>query len=123
MTIKASCHCGACAIEIDGELPAELTRCTCTLCSKRGHLFAYYAPEQLRVTKAEGDAIYRWQTRMVAHHFCRECGCSTYSDSPAFELSGKWDGKTRRIGVNARIIDGFDAATAPVTVIDGRNLW
>ncbi len=123
MTLKASCHCGKCTFEIDGELPAELTRCTCTFCSKRGHLFAYYEPRQLRVTKAESDAIYRWQTKMVAHHFCRECGCATYSDSPAFELNGNWDGKTRRIGVNARIIDDFDAATAAVTVIDGRNLW
>jgi len=123
MTLKASCHCGQCAFEIDGELPAQLTRCTCTLCSKRGHLFAYFEPHRVRVTKAEGDAIYRWQTKMVAHHFCRECGCATYSDSPDFKPDGSWDGKTRRIGVNARVIDGFDAATAPVTVIDGRNLW
>ena len=46
-----------------------------------------------------------------------------YSDSPAFDPDGKWDGKTRRIGVNARLFDAFDAATAPVTVIDGKNLW
>jgi len=25
--------------------------------------------------------------------------------------------------VNARLFDGFDAAEAPVTVIDGKNLW
>jgi hypothetical protein len=30
---------------------------------------------------------------------------------------------TRRIGVNARLFDDFDAANAPVSVIDGRNLW
>jgi len=29
----------------------------------------------------------------------------------------------RRIGVNARLFDGFDAAEAPVEVIDGKNLW
>ena len=28
-----------------------------------------------------------------------------------------------RIGVNARLFDDFDAATAPVPVIDGKNLW
>jgi hypothetical protein len=44
-------------------------------------------------------------------------------DSPAFKPDGSWDGKTRRIGVNARLIDNFDAAQAPVTVIDGKNLW
>jgi hypothetical protein len=27
------------------------------------------------------------------------------------------------IGLNARLIDGIEAADWPVTVIDGRNLW
>jgi len=50
-------------------------------------------------------------------------GCGTFSDSPDFKPDGTWDGKTRRIGVNARLFDDFEAATAPVVVIDGRNLW
>jgi hypothetical protein len=41
----------------------------------------------------------------------------------AFQPDGKWDGTTRRYAVNARLFDGFDAAEAPVTVIDGKNLW
>lgn len=123
MPIAGSCHCGKIKFEIAGTIPAQLTRCTCTLCSKRGHLFAYYAPEDLKVIAESDDAIYRWQTKQVAHHFCSACGCGVYSDSPAFEPDGKWDGKTRRIGVNARLFDAFDAATAPVTVIDGKNLW
>jgi hypothetical protein len=36
---------------------------------------------------------------------------------------GSWDGKTRRICVNARLFDGFEAADWLVTVIDGKNLW
>jgi hypothetical protein len=55
--------------------------------------------------------------------FCAECGCATYSDSPAFEPDGKWDGSTRRIGVNARLFDDFDAALAKIVVIDGKHLW
>jgi hypothetical protein len=58
------------------------------------------------------EAVYRWQTKQLAHHFCPACGCSTFTDCPAFELDGKWDGVTRRIGVNARLFDGFDAALA-----------
>ncbi|MEJ8856923.1 hypothetical protein WKW79_20275 [Variovorax robiniae] len=38
-------------------------------------------------------------------------------------VDGKWDGKTRRIGANARLFRDFDAAIAPVKVIDGKNLW
>ena len=124
MTIKGSCHCGNVSFKIDGESPSQLTRCTCSFCSKRGALYAYYQPEQFHSSASgESDGIYRWNTQMVAHHFCSNCGIPTYSDSPAFEPDGSWDKKTRRIGVNARLFDDFDAATAPVTVIDGKNLW
>lgn len=122
--VKGSCHCGKTAFEIDGEIPAKLTRCTCSFCSKRGALYAYYSPEKLRLTSSEGrDSTYRWQSKMVAHHFCATCGCGTYSDTPDFKPDGTWDGVTRRIGVNARLFDDYDAASAPFFVLDGKNLW
>jgi hypothetical protein len=123
MGIRGSCHCGRIAFEIDGEVPPQLTRCTCTFCSKRGALLAYYTPAQFRLTQAEALGTYRWNTRMVAHHFCSECGIATHSDSPAFEHDGSWDGATRRFAVNARLFDDFDADNAAVEVIDGRHLW
>lgn len=123
MPLSGRCHCGRNTFEIAGELPPALTRCTCSFCSKRGQLYAYFTPDQFKPTQADSDAVYRWQTRMVAHHFCSACGCGLYADSPAFEMDGKWDGKTRRIGVNARLLDDFEAADWPVTVIDGKHLW
>jgi hypothetical protein len=124
MAITGSCHCGKTTFRIDGKIPEKLTRCTCSFCAKRGALMAYYQPSQFHVTTAPGgDAVYRWNTKLVAHHFCPGCGCATFSDSPAFEQDGGWDKKTRRIGVNARLFDDFDAATAAVEVIDGKNLW
>ncbi len=124
MAIIGSSHCGKTAFRIDGDIPAKLTRCTCSFCAKRGALYAYYRPEQFQLTTPkENVATYRWQTKLVAHNFCGTCGCATFTDSPAFELNGSWDGRSRRIGVNARLFEGFDAAEAPVTVIDGRNLW
>jgi hypothetical protein len=124
MPITGSCHCGKSAFRIEGEIPAQLTRCTCSFCAKRGALMAYYPPAQFAITTlANTGAIYRWNTKQVAHHFCPACGGATFSDSPAFEPDGKWDGSTRRIGVNARLFDGFDAAAAHVVVIDGKNLW
>ena len=92
--------------------------------AKQGALRAYCAPDQFHVTALPADdAVYRWQIRLVAHHFCAYCGCATFSDSPAFEPDGKWDGSTRRIGVNAGLFDDFDAALAAITVIDGKHLW
>ena len=124
MTITGSCHCGKIAFTVEGDIPASLTRCTCSFCAKRGTLYAYFAPSQFHLTTPETkNAIYRWNTKMVAHDFCPTCGCGTFSDSPDFRPDGTWDGTTRRIGVNARLFDGFDAAVAPVTVIDGKNLW
>ena len=124
MTISGSCHCGKVAFTIESDIPPELTRCTCSFCAKRGTLYAYFGPSAFRLTSLETDtATYRWHTKMVAHKFCPICGCGTFSDSPAFEADGSWDGTTRRIGVNARLFDNFDAAAAPVTVIDGKNLW
>ena len=124
MTITGSCHCGKVGFTIDGDIPEKLTRCTCSFCSKRGTLYAYFTPSQFHLTSPEANnATYRWNTKMVAHDFCPTCGCGTFSDSPDFQPDGTWDGTTRRIGVNARLFDGFDAALAPVTVIDGKNLW
>ena len=124
MTITGSCHCGKAAFRIEGALPAKLTRCTCSFCAKRGALVAYYSPHKFRVTTpASNETIYRWHTQLVTHHFCSTCGCALFSDSPAFERDGSWDQVTRRIGVNARLFDDFDAASAPVEIIDGKNLW
>ena len=123
MSVKGGCHCGRNRFEVDGELPEALTRCTCTFCRTHGGLYAYFRPEQLRMTDATSDATYRWNTEQVAHHFCSACGCLLYSDSPDFQPDGSWDKRTRRVGLNARLIDDFEAADYPVTVIDGKNLW
>jgi hypothetical protein len=123
MPITGSCHCGGTGFEIKGEIPEKLTRCTCSFCAKRGALYAYYTPSQFELTtSASRVAAYRWNSKLVAHHSCPTCGCATFSDSPAFQPDGKWDGETRSYAVNARLFDNFDAAEAPVTVIDGKNL-
>ena len=123
MPLTARCHCGRSVLQVAGELPEKLTRCTCSFCSKRGHLYAYFKPEQFTVVTADSDAVYRWNTRQVANHFCSACGCDLYADSPDFQPDGTWDGVTRRIALNARLIDDFEAADWPVTVIDGKHLW
>ena len=85
---------------------------------------AYYPPAQFQLTSAVADtATYRWNSKLVAHHFCPACGCNTYTDSPACKPGGSWDKHTCRIGVNARLFNDFVAADAPVVVIDGKNLW
>lgn len=122
MTIKGSCHCGATRFELS-EAPDSVTRCTCSLCSKRGALWAYYKPEQFRLTTPlEQVSTYRWQTKTVKHNFCAICGCGTYSESPDWS-SGQPDFSNPKIAVNAHLLDNFDLQAVPVIVIDGKNLW
>ncbi|MEP6503250.1 MAG: GFA family protein [Betaproteobacteria bacterium] len=112
---------------MDAQIPAKLTRSTCSFCAKRCALLAYCAPDQFHLTAHPADdAIYRWQTRQVAHHFCAHCGCATFSDSPAFEQDGKWDGATlpercqgpafRRLRCGARL-DRSHRRQAPLVVL------
>lgn len=123
MALAGRCHCGSNAFEIDGELPESLTRCTCSFCAKRGHLYPYFRPDEFRSTQCDSDAMYRWNTRTVINHFCGTCGCALYADSPDFKRDGSWDGKTCRVAVNARLFDHFEAADWPETVVDGKHLW
>jgi hypothetical protein len=122
MPIKGSCHCGLTQFEVEAA-PESVTRCTCSLCAKRGALWAYYQPQSFALkTPLEQVATYRWRTKTVAHHFCATCGCGTYSESPDWS-KGEPDFTNPRIGVNVRLLDDFDLDAVPVTVIDGKNLW
>jgi hypothetical protein len=122
MTLKGSCHCGATKFEVT-EAPATVTRCTCSICSKRGALWAYYKPAEFRLeTPEENIATYKWRTKSISHNFCPVCGCTTFTVSPDWS-TGKADFDNPRIGVNARIFDDFDLDAVPVNVIDGKNLW
>jgi hypothetical protein len=120
--ISGSCHCGATKFEVL-ERVTEVTACTCSICSKRGALWSYHKPAQFRLmTPRENLTTYRWQSRMVAHHFCGTCGCTTFTESPDWS-SGEPDFDNPKVAVNARALDDFDLAAVPVTVIDGKNLW
>lgn len=122
MKIKGSCHCGATQFEVDAA-PATVTRCTCSLCAKRGALWAYYTPAQFRLlTPREQLATYRWKTKTVQHHFCATCGCGTFSESPDWS-TGQADFENPKIGINAHLFDDIDLAAITVEVIDGKRLW
>ena len=121
MSISGSCHCGATKFTVENA-PTEVTQCTCSLCSKRGALWAYYAPKDVSIAPQSTTATYRWQSMTVRHSFCPNCGCTTYSESPDWS-TGKPDFDKMRIGLNARLFDDFDLTTVAVNHIDGKNLW
>lgn len=116
------CHCGDTAFEFDVAADT-VTSCTCSICSKRGALWVYCRPAQFRLLKAPQHAsTYRWAKGFVQLHFCGRCGCTTYNESPT-SRAGQADFDSPLIAVNARLLEGFDAARVRIDVVDGNNLW
>jgi hypothetical protein len=122
MTIRGSCHCGGTAFEVSAA-PENVTRCTCSFCSKRGSLWAYYTPSQFTLATPETSiSTYRWGSKTVKHHFCGICGCGTFTETPDWS-TGEPDFDNPKVSVNARLFDDFDLDAVEVVVIDGKNLW
>lgn len=122
MKVTGTCHCGATRFEVSVE-PDSVTSCTCSYCSKRGALWAYYTPEQFTLlTPRENMATYLWNSRTCHHHFCPTCGCSTFGESPDYS-TGVANYDHPKIAINARLFDDFDLGAIPITLIDGKNLW
>ncbi len=121
MAIRGSCHCKATQFEV-AFAPETVTACTCSICSKRGGLWAYYSPGDVTILSDSGRATYRWGSKIGKHNFCQVCGCTTYCESPDFS-TGEPDYDNPKLSINARLFDDFDLDSVPVKVIDGKNLW
>ena len=102
--VSGSCHCGAVRLRVP-RVPEWVGSCNCSLCTKTGWLVAYYPDEAVSV---EGETIaYVWGDRMIGIHHCPVCGCGTH-----WKTLGEDFG---RMGVHARMLDGFDAGKAEGT--------
>lgn len=105
--VKGSCHCGAVRISVP-YAPKWVASCNCSLCTKTGWLIAYYADDAVTVT---GETVpYIWGDQMIGIHHCPTCGCGTH-----WRTLGEDFGK---MGVHARLLDGFDADQVEVRRFD-----
>jgi len=86
-------------------LPEQVVACDCSLCTRRGMLWAHYPDAQVAVDGfTEG---YAWGDETITFHHCPKCGCTTH-----------WQSIVRTGGemaVNARLIDGFAEAGGATT--------
>ena len=97
MTVQASCHCGAVRLILP-EPPREVVACDCSLCSRRGMLWAHYGGGEVATDGFTED--YSWGDRTICFCHCPKCGCTTHWQSNT-------EGERAKMGVNARLIDGF----------------
>lgn len=115
MAHRGSCHCGAVAFEVEGEIEAAVA-CNCSICARKGALLWAVPRDKLRLLTAE-DALgrYTFNRHAIAHRFCKTCGIQPFSEDAA-------EGDERSAYVNLRCLEGFDAASVPVIEFDGRSL-
>jgi hypothetical protein len=93
-------------MEID-TAPQTVSDCACSICRRKGALWAYYSPKQVRITGA--TSIYMWGDKALEFHSCKVCACSTHW-SPV-------DKSRDRMGVNARMMEPEVLAAASVKKI------
>ena len=121
MTATGSCHCGGVRMRV-ARLPEWVGQCNCSICTKLNWQVAYCPPGEVRV---EGEtATYVWGDRLLRLHHCPTCGCTTHWDARPEALAdetlepGLRVALESRMGVNARLLDGFDEAAVEVRLMD-----
>jgi len=115
MTHHGSCHCGRIAFDLEGEV-TEAVDCNCSMCRRKGSLLAFFPRQALTLTSAEGDyGTYHFNTGKIAHHFCRDCGISPFSEG-VHPKTGE-----AMAAVNVRCLPDVDLASLQVKQVDGAS--
>ena len=111
---SGSCHCGRVRFEIDAVID-RVTKCNCSICSKKGILHFRVPPERFRLLSG-GDYLgtYQFGTMVAKHHFCTVCGIHTFTRPRA---------APDLYTVNVRCLDGVDLARLGCEIVefDGQN--
>lgn len=111
-TYEGGCHCGRVRFRVTTALD-DVSECNCSMCTKKGFLHCIVAPSAFELLSGKDDlTTYQFNTGVARHTFCRHCGIH------AFYVPRSDPDK---IDVNARCLDGVDAATIRVRKFDGRN--
>ncbi len=113
MKYRGSCHCGAVAFEVEGEIDSGLS-CNCSMCSRRGSLLWFVPRERLNLLTPEDAAeTYTFNKHVIKHRFCPSCGIHPYGE-------GVGPGGSRTAAINLRCIEGLDLSAVPIQEFDGR---
>lgn len=115
MLYQGSCHCGATAFEVEGEI-AEVYSCNCSICRRKGSLL-WFVPRDALTLKTPESAMstYTFNTHRIEHKFCPTCGIGplAYAAAP--------DG-TPMAAINVRCLPEVDLAALTVKTFDGKSL-
>ena len=115
MTYRGSCHCGAVAYEVEGEINGAIS-CNCSICQRKGSLLWFVPREALRLlTPEDASRVYEFNKHAIRHRFCPICGIHPYAEGT--------DPKGNHMAaVNVRCLEGVDLGAIAVTQFDGRSM-
>ncbi len=106
------CHCGAVTLQVRGTVTAY-TECNCSLCSRYGARWGYFAPTDVTITGHAHLHPYEWGPRTKSLYHCRTCGCITHWQMHAPDAP--------RMGINLRLADPDLLVTATPRCFDGAD--
>lgn len=111
--VEGGCHCGRIRFRATVDLGQSVV-CNCSLCTKKGFIHLIIPPERFQLLSGGGDdiSVYRFNTGVAQHQFCRHCGVH-----PFYVPRSDPD----KIDVNARCLDGIDPAELRPAPFDGKN--
>lgn len=78
--LNAACHCGNVrfTVRLMGSL-TDVSRCTCSLCQKRGAVTVSAKVGDIVFIKGEENlSLYQFHTKTAKHYFCKTCGIYTH---------------------------------------------
>src|SRR6476620_6308279 len=77
---RATCHCGAVALELD--LPdgiVDARRCDCSICRRKGAIVASVPLSAITILQGQDVLkLYQFNTMTAKHYFCSNCGIYTH---------------------------------------------
>ena len=123
---EAACHCGT--IQLSFLLPPlesiTVANCNCSICEVNGYLNVYPFHQDVEwITSPEvlekSLGVYRWNSKLRKHQFCKECGTSICID---FQEVGD-SPEQPHMAVNARTLKGVDLKKLKLKEFDGRHMF
>ena len=115
MSYEGSCHCGAVAFRVDGDVPTEAMSCNCSHCRRKGFLLSFVPVDTFSLVKGdEALTDYLFNKHAIAHRFCATCGCQPFG-------VGKGPDGAEMAAVNLRCVPSIDLDSLTVQKVDGAS--
>jgi hypothetical protein len=109
------CHCGQVRYDATVDL-SRVMSCNCSICSKRGALWTFVAPEQFALRAGEQALIdYQFYKKRFHHLFCPDCGVESFA-------RGTTPDGNDVVAINVRCLDHVELGSLTLTPFDGKSL-